>query len=803
MIVNAILPGFFSLKPIEYPLHIIIGSALALGYNSLWGREMPEQAQLSQFIVGDWTVTPSLDRLERNGKTVNIEPRAMAVLVYLAQHPGQVVSTEEITVAVWQGRAVGNDAVYQRIYALRAVFKDDAHSARYIETIPTKGYRLIAAIEFPDDGITGVQFNKRRVTVASALVLVAAFLGISYLLSQQSNNAVSPFMTAPQVTEAKSIAVLPFVDMSEDGSQQYFSDGISDELIHVLSNLPDLRVTARTSSFAFRDTDEDIRQIGDKLNVATILVGNVRRDGNRIRVTSQLVDTRNGYHLWSQSFDRESSDIFGIQNEIAVAVAQAFEFRDLDTLSTDDIATRSDDLQAYEFYLLAMHHLHKEIRSSYVLAIKYFERAIETDPDFARAHAGLSEGYGNLFWYDGDQELLDKSESKATYALRLDDQSAEAYRALGITKYMREDYTGANTDFTIAIELNPNDALAYSWFIYSYKQQEKHDEALKLVQDALRINPMSGILNTQMGDYLYRSTGGDWDAAFIYFNRAIERDPDYSASYVHVSEYFYSTGQLDQALPYARKRVNLTTGSEVSDWGTDLLTGIYVDLGDYDSAAKLIHRIRETERIGLGVDNSEIHLLLARGEFSAAREIVHNSLAKEFGHSLVISLLAFYEMVIGDTGHAEEIYTHLAARAESTNASDEVTLYTSNELSWGMLGAVNLAHLRSRNGDILAAQELLRKAREYIETQRDDPLYFYSSSIPYVFAQIAAIEGDNEAAIRYFRNAVDAGWVRAWFGRIDPIMVDLRKDPRFIEILEELEGKMLEMREHSNLLTLN
>ena len=764
---------------------------------------MPKRAQLSQFIVGDWTATPSLDRLERNGETVNIEPRAMAVLMYLAQRPGQVVSTEEITAAVWQSRAVGDDAVYQRIYALRAGFKDDAHNARYIETIPKKGYRLIAAVKFPEDGITDVRFNKRRVAVASALVLVAVFLGISHLLSQQSIDAESSLVTAPKVTEAKSIAVLPFVDMSEDGSQQYFSDGISDELIHVLSNLPDLRVTARTSSFAFRDTDEDIRQIGDKLNVATILVGNVRRDGNRIRVTSQLVDTRNGYHLWSQSFDRESSDIFGIQNEIAVAVAQTFQFRELDTLTTDDTATRSDDLQAYEFYLLGMHHLHKEIRSSYVLAIKYFERAIETDPDFARAHAALSEGYGILYWYDGDQELLVKAESEATYALRLDDQSAEAYRALGITKYMREDYAGANTEFAHAIELSPNDSLAYSWIIYSHKKQEKHDEVLELVQKALQLNPMSGVLNTQMGDYLYRSTDGDWDAAFIHFERAIKRDPDYSGSYLHIGEYYYSTGRLDQALSYAQKLVDLTNGPYRLDTGIHLLTIIYVDTGDYESAASLIRRVKKIAPDGFIVNNGEIQFLLARREFSAARNLVHSWLSKSLGVNYETSVLAFYEMVIGDTDHAEEIYAHLAAGSDSTTRFGEEILYARNELGWGMLGAVNLAHLRSRNGDAMGAQDLLHKARKYIETQREDSWYYLSSSIPYVHAQIAVIEGNNDVAIDFFRKAIDAGWTKAWFARIDPIMADLRKDLRFIEILEELEGKLSEMRERSKLLILN
>jgi tetratricopeptide (TPR) repeat protein len=232
-----------------------------------------------------------------------------------------------------------------------------------------------------------------------------------------------------------------------------------------------------------------------------------------------------------------------------------------------------------------------------------------------------------------------------------------------------------------------------------------------------------------------------------------------------------------------------------------MLASTYVDIGDYTSAANLIRRAKELEPDHSGVINSEIHLLLARRDFSAARDIVHGLLPRYVDKDIGTSLMAFYEMVIGDTDHAEEIYARLAAAPEPSGVMGEVNLYRSNELLWGMLGAVNLAYLHKINGDKGAARELLVKAREFIESKSD--YLYYPAGIGYVLAQIAAIEGNNDAAIEYVREAVEAGWAKPWFGRIDPIMVDLREDARFIHILEELEEKLVEMREHPRTLASN
>jgi TolB-like protein/DNA-binding winged helix-turn-helix (wHTH) protein/Tfp pilus assembly protein PilF len=745
--------------------------------------------------MGPWLVQPDLNRLSDGDRVVTLEPRVMGVLVCLARRPGKIVSADKLLDTVWHGRAHDDNTVYQAVTHLRKALGDDVHQPRYIDTVSKKGYRLICPVtpvaEVPEIALhspNGRRHRRRNLAIFAGIASIA--VAIVLTVKPELWGRLLPTDDGPR---ERSVAVLPFVDMSEDGSQQYLGDGVAEELIHVLSNLPDLRVTARTSSFAFRDRKEDIREIGSKLNVATILEGSIRKDGDRIRVTSQLVDIRNGYHLWSQTFDRNTTDLFSIQNEIAVAVAKTFEYRQLDALATDDLAARPDELQAYDFYLLGLHQLRKDTPSSAMLAIQHLERAIEMDPSFARAYAGLSEGYLDRYWFEKDQKLLVKAESAAEYALLLDDQSAEAFAALGHIKSLASDHSGAEVAYRKAVALNPIDFRAYWWLILEINRQGREDEAFAMVKKALELHPMSGELNSWMGGFYNRLPNRDWDTAFKYYQQAMDRDPDFHMSYLFVGFHYLNTGQLDQAIPYLNKTVDMTTGPKKAGVFVGALASIYVDIGDYESAARVIRRARELEPNHLGATNAEIHLQLARRNISAAREIVHRIYSKSIDDDVTMGLMAFYEMVIEDIDHAEKIYARLAA-AQEPDIYDHVNLYRANELSWGMMGAVNLAYLHKRNGQNQAAEKLIRKAREHIESHRDHPEFVSSSS--YVLAQIAAVEGNNDAALEHVRQAVEAGWSKPWFGRIDPIMTNLRKDLRYLQLLDELEDKLLEISAH-------
>ena len=454
---------------------------------------------------------------------------------------------------VCHGRAHVDNTIYQAVAHLRKVLGDDVHQPRYIKTIAKKGYRLISPVtsvaENTEVSEIAIHSSKERRYRRRILAFAAGIASIAAVIVLVVNPQLRdrPLPADDRPWKGRSQYCLSS-DMSEDGSQQYLSDGISEELIHVLSNLPDLRVTARTSSFAFRDSKEDIRQIGSKLNVATILEGSVRKDDDQIRVTSQLVDTRNGYHLWSQTFDRRTTDLFSIQSDIAAAVATTFELQELGASESDDRVAGPVEMQAYDHYLLGMHYLHKETASIQPLAIEYFERAIEADPTFARAYAGLSESYGNRYVWEWDPALLRKAESAAEYAVLLDDRSAEAFFSLGRVKRLNEDQAGSIAAYEKAIKLNPNHARAYARVANRHSDEGQDDLALSVAQKALELNPVSAEMNSFMGK-LHYDINQDWDSVYPYFNHAMEIDPEHPDSYQAFGNYYRFTGQLDHAIP--------------------------------------------------------------------------------------------------------------------------------------------------------------------------------------------------------------------------------------------------------------
>ncbi len=756
---------------------------------------MAQRTKLDQFIVGDWMVTPSLDRLERNGKTVSIEPRAMAVLAYLAQHPGQVVSTEEISTAVWQGRAVGDDAVYQRIYALRAVFKDDPHNARYIETIPTKGYRLIAAVKFPDDSITDVRFSQRQTTVASVLALAAAFLGIFYLLSQRSHDAVSPLVTTPQVTEANSIAVLPFVDLSDDQDQKYLGDGISEEIIHTLANIAGLKVAARTSTFRIAQSDADMRTIGEQLNVAQILEGSVRRQGDQVRITAQLVNVADGYHIWSKTYDRDATDLIKIQQEIAVAVAESFA----DTLIIDTAYKENQasitDVDSYGYYLLGRHHLRAATTPDLDQAVAYFRRAIELDADFSRAYSGLASAYLlRPRWGDRkEDDILTIAKTAIAQALAIDAQDAEAYAALGMLRERNGDNAGAIAAFERAIELRPNYAMAYYWYAGVLDREERREETLTALEMAAELEPLFGKMQSELGVYYQKE--GHIETAMDYWHKAIDVDPTDIQSYGGIIDHLYFSGELVQFVLVVNQY--LVNAGDDHVWGLHLpLMWAYRAMYDLDAADFWLARLLNSDAPESLIPHERVLALIAHHNFEEAGMILHSWVSDVLDKRGQLNKIAWYEMIIGHDDHARRLYDRVA---ELTANTHEVQNGTGFDISFGgHYPEVNKAHLMMRANKSTGAKVMLAKSREHIANRLGENSRYPAGKL-HVLAAIDAVEGNRIRALEGLRKAIDAGWTRIWFTEQDPNFASLRDDPEFQRIIAETKARLEGMREQVHL----
>jgi adenylate cyclase len=405
--------------------------------------ELPEVAMAREFRVGDWLVEPDLNRITRADKTIQVEPRVLEVLVCLASRPGEVFPKDKIIPLVWAGTHVTDEVLTYSISEIRKAFGDDARNPHIVQTIPRKGYRLIAPV---------VQL-------------------------------------APTSKPQPSVAVLAFSDMSPEKDQEYFCDGIAEEIINDLGHLGGLRIASRTSTFAFKGKSEDVRAIGRKLGVATVLEGSIRKAGSRLRITVQLISVEDGCHLWSERYDRELKDVFAIQDEISRSVAAALRIT-LSPKESDAISRiPTTDIEAYEYYLRGVQYFYQYKRRSIEFALRMFSQAIELDPGYARAWAGVADCCSWLFLYAGSHEKhREEADAASRKAIDLDPESAEAHASRGLALSLKGEYTQAEDAFESAIRLGPKLFEGYYFYARVAFIQGKLEKAIELYEKSSEVN---------------------------------------------------------------------------------------------------------------------------------------------------------------------------------------------------------------------------------------------------------------------------------------------------------------------------
>jgi serine/threonine protein kinase/Flp pilus assembly protein TadD len=297
-------------------------------------------------------------------------------------------------------------------------------------------------------------------------------------------------MPQPVVSSAKSIAVLPFTNMSADAENEYFTDGMAEEIINALSKIQSLRVASRTASFAFKGKSEDIAEIGRKLKVSTFLEGSVRKMGNRLRITAQLVNVADGYHLWSERYDREMEDIFAIQDEISQAIVVALRVILSEGEKKQIEKARAVNVQAYDYYLRGRQYFHQLRRKSLEYARQMFAKAIEIDPEYARAHAGVADCYSLLYTYFDAREFnLRQADKASSKALELEPDLAEGHVAKGLAVSLSKRFDEAEQEFETAMRIDPKLFQAAYWFARARLSQGSFDEAVKLFERAAALRP--------------------------------------------------------------------------------------------------------------------------------------------------------------------------------------------------------------------------------------------------------------------------------------------------------------------------
>ena len=400
-------------------------------------------------------------------------------------------------------------------------------------------------------------------------------------LDPESEASASPGKTRP------SIAVLPFVDMSREKDQEYFCFGMAEEIINNLVQVDSLDVVSRTSSFAFKGAQQDIRKIGQKLGVTSVLEGSVRKSGDRLRITAHLINVADGYDMWSEQYDRETKDVFVIEEEIGRSIVEALKIKlsDKEKRALEKSATKN--VEAYDFYLRGRKLFYQTKRSRIRDARNMFSKAIKKDPDYALAHAGMADSYSYLYWYfDRKEENLDNAMAASQKALELDPELAEAHAARGLAVSLSKQYKEAEREFETAIRLNPMLFEAYYFFARTYFVQGKKQEAVDMFEKACEVSPddhqapnMLGFILKDMG----RHEEGDaaYRKGLENVEKHLETNPDDSRAVYLGSSALIDLGETERGLKWSMRAVSLDPNDSY------ILSGIvcnYARLGEIDEA---------------------------------------------------------------------------------------------------------------------------------------------------------------------------------------------------------------------------
>ncbi len=391
-----------------------------------------------------------------------------------------------------------------------------------------------------------------------------------------------------------SIAVLPFADLSPQRDQEYFCHGLADELINALTKVRQLRVVARTSAFSLRNEQLDVREIGRRLQVETILEGSVRRAGDRLRITAQLVRAADGLHLWSERYDRQVGDVFAIQDEITVAITAHLEVELLASGRRPSRQRQTEDIEAYHLYLKGRHFWSKRSPADLEESIAYFLQAIARDPRYALAHAGLADSYNLLGYYSvlAPSEAFPRAKEAAHRALEIDDDLAEAHSSLAFANLLFDwDWPGAEREFRRTFELNPGYATAHHWFAELLALRGRHEEAIEQVKLALDLDPLSLIINTLLGWVYYYARR--YEEAIAALEETLELGPGFAPAVFWLGLTHQQQGRLEDAAAVLLKAIE---HSDRSPMMVAALGRLHALMGEPDAARAVLAELEDASR---------------------------------------------------------------------------------------------------------------------------------------------------------------------------------------------------------------
>jgi len=572
---------------------------------------------------GTYEVSLQTGEVRKAGLRIRVQQQPLKLLEILLERPGEVVTREELRSRVWSDESFGDfdQAVNIAIGKLRSALGDSAENPRFIETLPKRGYRFIADVSVvdadahpkrPESAARDLPDQERktepepkvhdaglahtpkrrlrpalRVIIASALIVSLTIIFV--VLVRSRGRAPSGI---------RSLAVLPLENLSADASQNYFADGMTDELITDLAQISALRVISRTSVMAYKGARKPLPQIARELNVDAVVEGTVLRSGDQVRITAQLIEASTDKHLWSQSYEGELRDTLALQNKVARAIADQIRIN----LTPQEQAALKDvkvvNPQAYESYLKGRYFWNKRTADGLKVALAYFNQAIEEDPKYAEAYSGLADTYALL----GDwqyavmtpKEAFPKAKAAAIKALDLDNALGEAHNSLAfVLDGFDWDFDSAGKEFRRAIELNPGYATAHHWYAWHLSLLGRFDEAIAEMRKALNLDPLSLIINADLAELLVIAHSDD--ESIQQSRKTIEMDPNFALAHNQLGQAYLQKHMYGEAVAELQKAVQLSGGSPTCIAN---LARAYVVSGKRSQALELLSELKKRSNPG-------------------------------------------------------------------------------------------------------------------------------------------------------------------------------------------------------------
>lgn len=497
--------------------------------------------------------------LLRRGERLALTPRVLDTLLYLVRNHGRVLEKNELMSEIWPDAVVEENNLNQNISTLRRLLGERRGENRYIVTVPGHGYRFAAQVS----------------------------------VNARSSDAL-------HVRALQTIAVLPFANITTDPENAYFCEGLAEELLNALSRIEGIKVAARTSAFALGGKNASINEIGVALGVKSILQGSVRRSGNRLRITAKLVNASDGYHLWSERYDREMRDIFDVQDEITLAVVDALKVQLLGDEKDVVLKRHTENTEAYHLYLKGRYFWFKSVPQEFRKSREYFQRAVDADPSYALGYFGLASFYGfaSSWGLMSPQEGWKRMEAATVKALALDDTLAEVHHGLAALKWVNyRDWPGAEQAFQKAIELNPQVGAIHSHHSIFLSVIGRHDEAVAAGKRALELDPLSIRIHRNQAARFYHARR--YDEAVRQFSEALELDPNDASLHEEIGDVYEQLGLHHEAITEWTKAMTLSRDEELAG----ILGAVHSESG-FAAAVQAIAQ-RRLERLNERVKRGE------------------------------------------------------------------------------------------------------------------------------------------------------------------------------------------------------